>query len=79
MAKLGEFKLICYRIQEAMPADEGVYVCQAENQAGSISVGASLAVHGNFFFFLDSNFKQRNQSDSNLKTKIRFQSDDNVE
>jgi len=29
-----------------MPADEGVYVCQAENQGGSISVGASLAVHG---------------------------------
>jgi len=34
------------RIQEATPADEGVYVCQAENKAGSISVGASLAVHG---------------------------------
>lgn len=34
------------RIQEATPADEGIYVCQAESTAGSISVGASLAVHG---------------------------------
>ena len=33
-----------------MPADEGIYVCQAENQAGSISVGASLAVHGMWGF-----------------------------
>jgi hypothetical protein len=40
-------------MQEATPADEGVYVCQAENNAGTISVGTSLAVHGEpFFFFL---------------------------
>ena len=41
------------RIQEATPADEGVYVCLAENAAGSVSVGASLAVHGEARFLPD--------------------------
>ena len=32
--------------------DEGVYVCEAQNTVGTISVSASLAVHGkNLCFF----------------------------
>ena len=33
-------------IESASPADEGIYVCEAQNEAGTISVSASLSVHG---------------------------------
>ena len=33
-------------IEAASPRDEGIYVCEAQNEAGTISVSASLSVHG---------------------------------
>ena len=33
-------------IQNVSPKDEGVYVCEAQNTVGTISVSASVAVHG---------------------------------
>ena len=33
-------------IQDVTPKDEGVYVCEAQNTVGTISVSASVAVHG---------------------------------
>lgn len=35
------------RIEHVQPTDGGVYVCEAENDVGSVSVKASLTVHGN--------------------------------
>ncbi len=31
------------------PADEGVYICEAQNSVGTISSSVSLAVHGNLY------------------------------
>lgn len=33
-------------IQDVTPKDEGVYVCEAQNTVGTISVSATLSVHG---------------------------------
>ena len=33
-------------IEAASPGDEGIYVCEAQNDAGTIAVSASLSVHG---------------------------------
>ena len=36
-------------IQNVSPKDEGVYVCEAQNTVGTISVSASVAVHGKYY------------------------------
>ena len=33
-------------IENVTPKDEGVYVCEAQNTVGAISVSSSLSVHG---------------------------------
>lgn len=33
-------------IENVTPKDEGVYVCEAQNTVGTISVSATLSVHG---------------------------------
>ena len=33
-------------IKDVTPKDEGVYVCEAQNTVGTISVSATLSVHG---------------------------------
>jgi hypothetical protein len=33
-------------IESVNPQDEGIYICEAENEAGIVRVGASIAVHG---------------------------------
>ncbi len=38
-------------IQDVAPLDEGVYVCEAQNAVGIISVSASLSVHGKATMF----------------------------
>ena len=35
-------------IEDVSPKDEGVYVCEAQNTVGTISVSATLSVHGKF-------------------------------
>lgn len=36
------------RIERVTPEDEGLYICNAENDVGAISARASLTVHGAF-------------------------------
>ena len=38
-------------IQNVTPKDEGVYVCEAQNTVGTISVSATLSVHGKPFLW----------------------------
>ena len=38
-------------IQNVTPKDEGVYVCEAQNAVGTISVSATLSVHGKPFLW----------------------------
>ncbi len=33
-------------IESVNPQDEGVYICEAQNDAGTVEVGASVSVHG---------------------------------
>lgn len=37
-------------IERATPQDEGIYICDAENDVGTISARASLTVHCKFLF-----------------------------
>ena len=43
-------------IQDVSPKDEGVYVCEAQNTVGTISVSATLSVHGEFTIKKDFRF-----------------------
>lgn len=40
------------RITNVTPQDEGVYVCEAENEIGFVSAKASLTVYGKQFTFV---------------------------
>ena len=61
-------------IQDVSPKDEGVYVCEAQNTVGTISVSATLSVHGKFnirkgFFFSCFLFFRRFQ----IKRKVNVE------
>lgn len=39
------------RIERVIPADQGTYICEAENGVGAISASATLTVHCEFQVF----------------------------
>ena len=43
-------------IQDVSPKDEGVYVCEAQKTVGTISVSATLSVHGEFNIYVKGDF-----------------------
>ena len=45
-------------IQNVTPKDEGVYVCEAQNTVGTISVSASLSVHGELISFFKGKYRK---------------------
>lgn len=39
-------------IEHVTPEDEGIYICDADNSVGSVSVRASVTVHCEYFLFV---------------------------